>query len=609
MDSSSNSSESEGAGPDDERGAGVVSEETLGSDADDEVAESPAGVIAEVLPGVAVVYGDVPAGLPLEPIDMGLVSENDFAQITAMVASIGGNAATVGGNLGNALASVQGLYRVSDATRALLQSGGALAVKDGANLGAIFANGDLVAQARFIPVTAISAAQTAAAIGPAVAMIAIQVKLSEISGLVKTNIAVTRQVLMEFRRSEWAELKGLATTVDRAIGEARQAESVPEGLIRPLDGTSAALDKQLDHYRENVKAHIKQIHGLHIHQRREYLDTNAEAIVFDTHALLTSLKAWTGYHALRVAHAREASAEDPREGRLAEIVEAAARAEFERALADARVLTAALRRELWLLAELPGNVTIPLTQGRRDSKATQLMGSRLLHAIEPLASAFAPPPQMPELPKVVVAPSWVDPVEYLSVLRWLLDDGEALRALAFPYTEDAGSVMRATGKTALKFPIAFSAEVARGITDVTSWRFGPAGVVGDAILSVAKGEFASTKIAAEIDKAGTTTLVAVTSKRVLVTDTKALVRHGTVLREVALADVKSATVLEVPVAGRWVIRIVTEDAEVNWSTHLGAAKSDVDNLVDVFVHDDARDGVSETLEPSATGVDASVDMP
>jgi len=587
---------------------GAVSEDSLGSDAGDEVAESPAGVIAEVRPGVAVVYGDLPAGLGLEPIDTGLVSEDDFAQITAMVASIGGNAATVGGNFGNALASVQGLYRVSDATRALLQSGGALAVKDGANLGAIFANGDLVAQARFIPVTAFSAAQAAAAIGPAVAMIAIQVKLSEISGLVKTNIAVTRQVLMDFRRSEWAELKGLATTVDRAIGEAKQAESVPEGLIRPLDGTSAALDKQLDHYRENVKAHIKQIHGLHMHQRREYLDTNAEAIVFDTHALLTSLKAWTGYHALRVAHAREASAEDPREGRLAEIVEAAARAEFERVLADARVLTAALRRELWLLAELPGSMTIPLTRGRRDSKAMHLMGSQLLHAIEPLASAFAPPPPMPDLPKAIVAPSWVEPVEYLSVLRWLIDDGEVLRGLAFPHTEDAGAVMRATGKTALKFPIAFSAEIARGITDVTSWRLGPAGVVGDAILNLAKSDFARTKIAAEIDKAGTTTLVAVTSKRILVADTKALVRHGAVLREVALAEVKSATVVEAPVAGRWIIHIVTEDAEFSWSTHLGAAKSDVDDLVDALVRDDAMVGTSKTLESPATGAGPSVDM-
>jgi hypothetical protein len=89
---------------------------------------------------------------------------------------------------------VQGLYRISDATQALLKAGGMLAIKDGANLGTVLSSSGF-AQARFIPVTAVSAAQTAAAAGPALAMIALQMQLSEITGLVRTNIALTSQVL------------------------------------------------------------------------------------------------------------------------------------------------------------------------------------------------------------------------------------------------------------------------------------------------------------------------------------------------------------------------------------------------------------------------------
>ena len=46
--------------------------------------------------------------------------------------------------------------------------------------------------------TAVSAAQTAAAIGPALAMVALQMQLSEITGLVRTNIALTSQVLTHY---------------------------------------------------------------------------------------------------------------------------------------------------------------------------------------------------------------------------------------------------------------------------------------------------------------------------------------------------------------------------------------------------------------------------
>jgi sugar (pentulose or hexulose) kinase len=94
----------------------VVDDPTLDSDLDSTTAST---VVAEVLPGTAVVFGEVPAELKLDLIDFGLVSAADRAHISAVLASIG-NTATVSGTLANAFASVQGLYRVSDATQALV---------------------------------------------------------------------------------------------------------------------------------------------------------------------------------------------------------------------------------------------------------------------------------------------------------------------------------------------------------------------------------------------------------------------------------------------------------------------------------------------------------
>ena len=179
----------------------VVDDPTPNSDIDSTTAST---VLAEVLPGVAVVFGEVPAELKPDLIDFGLVSAADRKQISAVLASIG-NTATVAGNLGNAFASVQGLYRLGAETQALLSAGGTLAVKDGANLGTVLLPGGL-AQARFIPVTTLSMAQTAASIGPALAMVALQMQLSEITGLVRTNIALTSQVLTTIRNEQWAEL-------------------------------------------------------------------------------------------------------------------------------------------------------------------------------------------------------------------------------------------------------------------------------------------------------------------------------------------------------------------------------------------------------------------
>ncbi|QTR05151.1 hypothetical protein J7S33_10850, partial [Saccharothrix algeriensis] len=181
-------------------------------------------------------------------------------------------------------------------------------------------SGRVVHQARFYPVNAVSKAQTAASVGPALAMLALQMMLSEVSGLVRTNLSVTSQVLTAIRKDQWAELTGLVAAIDRAVDQAREIESVPTSLWEDVAGSGALLQKQLELYEGNVRDHVRRIGEADARSHREYLQTNAEVIAFDVNALLSALKAWTGYHALHAARARAAGREDAAEAHYAEVI-------------------------------------------------------------------------------------------------------------------------------------------------------------------------------------------------------------------------------------------------------------------------------------------------
>ncbi|MEU1284125.1 hypothetical protein [Kitasatospora sp. NPDC005856] len=500
-----------------------------------------ATVLVEVIPGVAAVLGEVPAELRPDLIDLGLVPATDREQLSTVLASIG-NTATVAGNLGNAFAGVQGLYRLSDATQALLKAGGTLAVKDGANLGTVLLNGGL-AQARLIPVTAVSAAQTVAAIGPALAMVALQMQLSEISGLVRTNIALTGQVLTTVRNEQWAELTGLVDAVDRAVEQARQVESVPATLWDNIAGSEASLRKQLDLYRRNVRGHVGQIDPADTPRRREYVQANAEAIVFDSHALLSTVQAWTGYQALRAGRARAAGRELPDEARLVDVIARDTRTELDSALAETTSLVDALTRELRVIAELPGRDTLSqsLPGKRRDAKALRQTSALLLEAIRPLADALHPPAPALKAPGVLCAPESLDLEPYLRILRWFLEDDETLQALGFPDELDA---------------------------------LGPI----SAILGGAKE-----KLAAALDKATARTLVAVTDRRIMTARTNAFLEQGEIRLDIPIDRVRYVRAAATQDRGaRPAIDLITRDESIRWLFRADIDTTQVDALAAVL---------------------------
>ena len=477
-------------------------------------------VLAEVLPGIAVVFGDVPPELRADLLDFGLVATADRTQLSTALAALG-NTATIAGNVATALASAQGLYRLSDASQALLNAGGRLAVKDGANLGAIFNAGGLAGQARFIPVSAVSAANLAVAIGPALATIALQMQLGEISGLAKTNIALTTQVITSVRTEQWAELTGLVATIERTVDQARELGAVPDSLWQSIAGSAALVNKQRDLYRDNVRGHVRQIEGADPARRREYLQTNAEAIVFDTHALLSSLKAWTGYQALRAGKARTAGREDADEARLVDLIARDTSAELNSAIAETRSLVDTLTHELRIMAELPGRETSSLLGWRKDTKATRQISAGLLQAIEPLADVLHPPAPPLVAPDVVCAPESLDLEPYLRILRWFLHDDEDLRVLAFADELDAGGGLSA---------------LLGGAMDLLTW-----------------------------DKSETRTLIAVTDRRIVTARTNAFLEEGLLLGDIPIDHIRyvraaATTDKDSQVA----IDLITRDENIRW---------------------------------------------
>ena len=514
-----------------------------------EVADAPSTTLVEVIPGTAVVFGDVPQGF--EIIDFGLIPSSDRARLSTALGSIG-NAATIGGNLANAVSSAKGLYRVTDATRALLESGGKLASKDGAKLGAIFKNGDLVGQARFVPYT-VTAAEAVAAFGPAVAMIALQMQLNEISGLVQTNIALTAQTLKTIRHLQWAELNGLAKSVDRAIDQANQIESVTRSLWESISGNQAALDKQLDLYKRSVNDHVQQLGLLTGNARREYLEANAEAVLFDANALLYSLKAQTGYQALRAARSRAEGADNQLEAQLVDVITRDARTEFDAGLAASSELVSSLARELRIIAELPGRATMPLTKKRRDAKASQLTCADLLAAIEPLANVLYPAAAELGDPELVCAPESFDLEPYLHILRWYLEDGEVLRGVAFPYQPGSHDLVGA-------LPPVLGARV-----DAT-W------------AALAPGAWA-----AVVDKAASSTFVAVTDRRVITAAPRALLNRGVLGESFSVREIHFVRPpLKQHNSVRPTIDVITENQNLRWLFPSNADEGTIDKFAAIL---------------------------
>ena len=489
-------------------------------------------ILMEVADDVVVLFGEVPEGVEL--VDLGLIPEHDRTQLSRALGSIG-NAGTIAGNIAEAATSAQGLFRLNEATFSLLRSGGELAAKDGAKLGAILKNGHVIAQARFIPVS-VTATAAIAAIGPAVAMIALQMQLGEISSLVRTSIALTTQTLKAIRNEQWSELESLADSINDASQKVREIGAITDTLWESIAPMGQSIRKQMGLYRKNVTGHIQEIRKSGGHTRRQYLESNAEAIVFDTYALLTSLKTHATYQALMATRARKRSETDKNEARLFEEITRDTPPKIEESLEEIGQLNESLLRELRIIAELPGRATMPLTKKHRDAKAAKLTCAQLLEAIKPLADALHPAVDTPAVLETVCAPDGLDLDPYLRVLRWFLEDGEQLHGIAFPYEASTHN---------------FSRKLLSKPVDA-AWQAG---------------------------KVAFSTFIAVTDRRIITANPRKLLRHGELGATYPLDDVKDVHLR----TGNTdhvcpLIEVTTKQSDIRWMFPARADQTSIEDL-------------------------------
>lgn len=131
--------------------------------------------------------------------------------------------------------------------------------------------------------------------------------------------------------------------------------------------------------------------------------------------------------------------------------------------------------------------------------------AQLLKAIEPLAAVLHPAASSLQAPEVVSAPDSLDVAPYLRILRWLLEDGEKLRGVGFLYEFDARDFAKVVGQKAVPLAVGAIAAAVKLGPDPEKWN-------------------------EAVDKAAASTVVAVTNRRIITANTKALGEGGNSLR-------------------------------------------------------------------------------
>lgn len=475
--------------------------------------EPTESALVEVSPGTAIVFGQVPEGLDLIPFS--LISPDDQTAIVDVVAATSA-VLNAGGQLASGLAQAQGLVRLAPDTMRALQAGATPLQSGGYNIGVLAQNGKFVTQVRWLPATGATTAGAIAALGPAIAMIAIQVQLNEISGLVKQNLALTEKALTSIRNEQWAKLSGLEKAMTNALNEANAVGHVTPKIWDSIAGKGDALDTQRDLFQRQVKDHSVELAKRKGHQeRRQYIDKNGKAILLDLHSLLRAHKSWFEYQALRAGHVRLTADEDPQDEKLLQTIIRQARDEYDVTIEQMTTVLDTLNRELWILAELPGKRTVPFTGASRSAADVAKMSQQLLSAVESISDSVRQQAAPLGRPNTY----YVDEAEQLDqdlrILRWHLEGEENLYAIATAHDRSPGKVL----------------------TAVTQQRV----------------------------------LIAVTQQRILVAELSEFRKHGVVRRSVQNDEIRYVRVRDDDGAGRAEIDLITKDDNLTWRFAKGSA--------------------------------------
>lgn len=364
----------------------------------------------------------------LEKIDSSLVADR---ALNDLIASIGEGASLTGGaaSAANAIQHMSGLYKLDAVTKAQLAAGNALTkTADGRLIGTVRnASGQISRQARLIPVSAPQIAGAIAAIGPAVAMVAVQMQLNNISkqiSAVQQTAAQTLQVLTDSRNADYLGDCQTINEVYQASSNHGYVSKTDWSIVSPL---VPRINSHRRYYKKQVANHQRALNDTQrdLSRTRKYLQDNVSNILADSFAAFETLRAWASLSVLRRARA-QAQGEHPH-AELPQI-----RQEVEADLEIQRMLLMGLMRELRIISELPGASSFLFSQKRQDKTASRDTATKLLEQLNELAQQLGIQENPVPIPDATCVPANYDVSPYTKILRWYLDEGEELKALTFP---------------------------------------------------------------------------------------------------------------------------------------------------------------------------------
>ena len=460
----------------------------------------------------ALVVGPNTKGL--EKIDGSLVGDR---ALNDLIASIGEGASLSGGaaSAANAIHHMSGLYKLDAVTKAQLAAGNALTkTADGRLIGAVRnTGGQITRQARLIPVSAPQIAGAIAAIGPAVAMVAVQMQLNNISKQVSTVQQTSLQTLQVLTDSRNADYQGDCQTIDEIYRASSSHDYVSETDWSIISGLVSRIQSHRHFYKKQVANHQEALEKAHddSHTQRDYIQTNKARIVNDSCAAFETLRAWAHLTELRIARA-QAQGEHPHAEPLQ------IRQEVIEDLQVQRALLHGLMRELRIIAELPGGWTAPASGKKKEAHLSKTMAKESIEALELLAQQLGIKENPAPAPDITCAPDDYDTSPYTKILHWYLYEGEELKALTFPVDRLSHRLL-AMGADQFTYTVNTSAwSMLPQAKDSTDWSLGWLGrKVGQKIVAPE--------------------MVAVTGRRIITADPQEFIQKGIVKEEFPINDV------------------------------------------------------------------------
>lgn len=385
----------------------------------------PSVSLVEIEPGVAVLFADKPP-TDVDFITFGMMSTQARQNLVDKLSVASGIGNVVAQGAQGAVAA-QGLVRLAPQTLKALETLQP-ATSGGWNLGTLVgSNSQFAASIRWAPAVSAQSVSMIAALGPAAALLALQLQLASISRRIDENIELTRDVLRAIHEDQWATLLGLYETTMRAVGEAQAVGFVNDHIYAAIATREADLRKQRHLFAGFVRAHAKALDA-DTRTRRAYLQQNIDQILADSHGLLMAEGSWYRSQVLRAGHiSRDEANAIENERLLADLVKETDR-DHKEAMDDMAFLLGDLERQLRLFAELPSERALPFTAKRQQVRDTVSMAGALAKRVAALRNLPHAEPA-PLEPQLVVFNEAV-PEDLLRILRWVLPEGVPLLAIA-----------------------------------------------------------------------------------------------------------------------------------------------------------------------------------